>query len=81
MTVLSGPGDVARISRFLADHPSWSIFWDKRSAVWRAAEDDPDSDLYAESSDADTVMAYITAHAQGGSTPDRNQPRHRSRTA
>ena len=23
----------------------------------------PDSDLYAESSDADTVMGYITAHA------------------
>ena len=31
--------------------------------VWRVAEDDPDSDLYAESSDADTVIGYITAHA------------------
>jgi hypothetical protein len=24
---------------------------------------DPDSDLYAESSDADTVISYIAAHA------------------
>ena len=31
---------------------------------WRVAEDDPDSDLYAESSDAGTVMGYITAHAR-----------------
>jgi hypothetical protein len=31
--------------------------------VWRVAEDDPDSDLYAESSGADTVLAYITAHS------------------
>ena len=29
--------------------------------LWRVAEDNPDSDLYAESSDADTVMGYITA--------------------
>jgi hypothetical protein len=29
----------------------------------RVAEDDPDSDLYAESSDADTVISYIVAHA------------------
>jgi hypothetical protein len=31
--------------------------------LWRVAEDDPDSDLYAESSDADTVIGYIVAHA------------------
>jgi len=36
---------------------------DKKHGLWRVAEDDPDSDLYAESSDADTVMGYITAHA------------------
>jgi hypothetical protein len=29
----------------------------------RVAEDDPDSDLYAESSDADAVIGYIVAHA------------------
>jgi hypothetical protein len=62
MTVLPGPGDVARISRFLADHPSLSIFWDKKYGLWRVAEDDPDSDLYAESSDADVVISYMTAH-------------------
>ena len=63
MTVLPPPADAARISCFLADHPRWSAFWDKRSGVWRVAEDDPDSDLYAESSDAATVIGYITAHA------------------
>jgi hypothetical protein len=31
--------------------------------VWRAAEDDPDSALYAESRDADAVIGYIAAHA------------------
>jgi len=31
--------------------------------VWRVAEDDPDSDLYAECSNADTVIGYITAHS------------------
>jgi hypothetical protein len=31
--------------------------------VWRVAEDDPDSDLYAESRDAGTVIGYITAHS------------------
>jgi hypothetical protein len=38
---------------------------DKRFGVWRVAEDDPDSDLYPESSDADTVIGYIVAHAGG----------------
>jgi hypothetical protein len=41
----------------------WSAWWDKKHGLWRVAEDDPDSDLYAESSDADTVMRNITAHA------------------
>jgi hypothetical protein len=31
--------------------------------VWRVAEDDPDSDLYAESQDAETVISYIAAHS------------------
>jgi hypothetical protein len=29
------------------------------------AEDDPDSELYAESRDADTVIGYITAWSLG----------------
>jgi hypothetical protein len=32
----------------------------RECAVLRVAEDDPDSGLYAESSDAGTVIGYIT---------------------
>ena len=63
MAVLPPPADATRVSCFLADQPRWSIYWDKMYGLWRAAEDDPDSDLYTESSDADTVIGYITAHA------------------
>jgi hypothetical protein len=42
--------------------PALVRFWDKRDGVWRVAEDDPDSGLYAECRDADTVIGYITAH-------------------
>jgi hypothetical protein len=31
--------------------------------VWRIQENDPNSDLYAESGDADTVIADMTAHS------------------
>jgi hypothetical protein len=48
---------------FLRDHPRWSVYWDKKHGLWRVVEDDPDSDLYAESSDVDTVIGYIRAHA------------------
>jgi hypothetical protein len=62
--MVSPPPDAAvRISRVLADYPSWSVFWDKAYGVWRAAEDDPSSAWYAESSDADTVIGYIQSHA------------------
>lgn len=57
------PGAAARVIQVLRDHPDWSVFWDKAHGVWRAADDDPDSGLYAESSDADTVIGYIQAHA------------------
>jgi hypothetical protein len=62
MTVLPPPADAARVSCFLADHLRWSIYWDKMYGLWRVAEADLDSDLYAESSDVDTVISYITAH-------------------
>jgi hypothetical protein len=62
MSILPPPGDAARIIRFLRDQPRWSAYWDRRHGLWRVAEDDPDSDLYAESSEADTVIGYITAH-------------------
>jgi hypothetical protein len=38
-------------------HQGWG------APVRRVAEDDPDCDLYAESSDADAVIGYIVAHA------------------
>jgi hypothetical protein len=48
---------------FLDDHPSWSAWWDKHAGLWRVAEDDIDSDLYAESRDADVVIQYMRAHS------------------
>ncbi|MGO8894854.1 MAG: hypothetical protein ACLQB1_34955 [Streptosporangiaceae bacterium] len=63
MAVLPSPADAVRVSRFLADHLGWSAYWDKKYGLWRVAEDDSDSDLYAESSDADAVISYIAAHA------------------
>jgi hypothetical protein len=63
MTILPSPEEASRVARFLQDHPRWSAYWDKCHGVWRVAEDDRDSDLYAESSDADTVIGFITAHS------------------
>ena len=62
MTSFPAPHAAARIVAFLDDHPSWSAWWDKNSGLWRVAEDDPDSDLYAESRDA--VIRYVRAHSQ-----------------
>ena len=59
---LPTPYTAARVAEFLAEHPSWSAFWDKREGVWRVSEDDPDSELYAVSRDADTVIRYMTAN-------------------
>jgi hypothetical protein len=63
MSILPPPAHASRVSYFLADHPLWSAYWDKKNGLWRVAEDDPDSDLYAESSAADIVIGYIQAHA------------------
>jgi hypothetical protein len=57
-----GPAAATRMTSVMRQHPRWSVFWDKRYAVWRAAEDDPDSDLYTESPDAHVVIKYITAN-------------------
>ena len=54
------PEDAARIAGFLREHPSWSAFWDKQWALWRVAEDDPDSSLYAASADASVMIGYMT---------------------
>ena len=63
MTSVPTPAAAARISTFLADHLCWTAFWDKKYEVWRVAENDPDSDLYAESRDIDVVIRYMTAHS------------------
>ncbi len=63
MTSLPAPGEAARLNRFLQQHPWWSAFWDKEHGVWRVAEVDPDSGLYAASARADTVIRYMTAHS------------------
>ena len=62
MTHLPTPEAAAGITAFLSEHPCWSAFWDKQEGIWRVAEDDPDSDLYAESPDANAVIAYMKAH-------------------
>ena len=67
MANLPTPYAAARIAAFLEDHLSWSAFWDKQSALWRVAEDDPDSDLYAESRDADMVIRYMRANSRDAS--------------
>ena len=53
--------DAARLAGVLRSHPAWSVFWDPRYGLWRAAEDDPGSARYAETPDADAVISYITA--------------------
>ena len=53
--------DAARLADVLRAHPSWSVFWDPRYGLWRAAEDDPGSARYAEAPAADAVISYITA--------------------
>jgi len=35
----------------------------KRHGVWRVAENDPDSDRYAESRHAEAVIRYMSAHS------------------
>ena len=62
-TAVPSPHAAARIAEFLARHLSWTAFWDKKYQVWRVAENDPDSGLYAESPDADVVLRYMSAHS------------------
>ena len=59
------PSAAARlaVTAFVRDHPCWTAFWDKYHGLWRVAQDDPDSDLYAEHADAAAVIAYMTAHS------------------
>ena len=63
MTNLPTPYAAACIAAFLSEHLCWSVFWDKQEGLWRAAEDDPGSDLYVEGSDADVVIRYMALHS------------------
>ncbi len=63
MTHLPTPYAAAAIADYLAAHPCWSAYWDRRHGLWRVSQDDPDCDLYAEHRDADTVIRYMTAHS------------------
>jgi hypothetical protein len=63
VTNLPAPHDIVRMTCLLCDHQRWSLFCDPNYHLWRATEDDPDSDLYVESPDAATVMGYITTHS------------------
>ena len=65
MTNLPTPCAAARIAAFLSGHLCWSACWDKKDGVWRVFQDDPDSDLYAESRDAAAVIRYMTSHSLG----------------
>ena len=58
------PEDASLLADVLRQHQQWSVFWDQKYRLWRAAEDDPDSDLYVESPDVDTVAHYITARSR-----------------
>jgi len=63
VTNLPAPHDIVRMTCLLREHQRWSLVWDPKYHLWRTTEDDPDSDLYAESPDAATVMGYITTHS------------------
>ncbi len=73
MTKLPDHGDARRIAAFLEGHPGWSAFWDKRDGVWRVAEDDPTSQLYAESASADRVIHYMATHSHRDVRHDRGE--------
>jgi hypothetical protein len=62
MPHLPSPSATLAVTAFVREHPCWTAFWDKRHGVWRVTQDDPDSDLYAEHTDADAVIAYMAAH-------------------
>ena len=63
VTAVPTPYAAAHIASFLAEHLCWSAFWDKKYRVWRVSENDPDSNLYAESRDVDALIRYMAAHA------------------
>ncbi len=73
MTKLPDHGDAQRIAAFLESHPEWSAFWDKQNGVWRVVEDDPSSELHAESASADRVIDYMATNSQRDVRHDRGE--------
>ncbi len=73
MTKLPDHGDARRMAAFLESHPGWSAFWDKQDGVWRVAEDDPTSELHAESADADRVIDYMATNSQRDARHDHGE--------
>jgi hypothetical protein len=73
MTRFPDHGDVLRMAAFLEGHPGWSAFWDKRDGVWRAAEDDPSSELYVEDADASRVIDYMADHTRRDARHDHGE--------
>lgn len=63
VTNLPAPHDLGRMTGLLREDQQWSVFRDPKYHLWRAADGDPDSNLYAESPDAATIIGYITAHS------------------
>jgi hypothetical protein len=63
VTSLPSPAEAAQLASFLHEHPRWSAYCDKRYRVWHVSEDDPDSDLCAESTDVDQVIRYVMTHS------------------
>jgi hypothetical protein len=62
LDVLVSNADISKIRPMAyLDVDGWQA---KKYGLWRVAEDDSDSDLYAESSDADTVIGYVTEHPE-----------------
>jgi hypothetical protein len=57
------PGQIDRIGE-LSDQ--WSFLWDKRRAVWIAAEDSPDG-AQVEEADLDVLLARLPLPARYGS--------------
>jgi hypothetical protein len=73
MTRLPDHEDVLRMAAFLEGHSGWSAFWDKRDGVWRAAEDDPSSELYVEDADASRVIDYMATHTRQDARHDHSE--------
>ena len=63
MINLPEPDAAERIADFLAEHMSWSAFWDKRECLWRLAGTTLPPACRTGSPDSDAVIVYRAAHS------------------